>query len=168
MKRTVLFLIALTVLVVSSSAFAATATAPLAISANVAANCTITTSAVAFGAYDPLVANATAATPLDAAGAVNVACTRGATGLRIDLNTGSNPLAGARRMNLGVTEFLTYELYTDPTRTTVWGSGAVAGLAIADAPSKAVRSFPVYGRVPGAQDPAIGAYGDTVTATINF
>jgi len=157
---------ALTVLAVSAPAFAATASASLAVSASVSTNCTITTGPVAFGAYDPVGANAV--TPLDATGAVNVACTRGATGLRIDLNTGSNPLAGARRMNLGVTEFLTYELYTDPTRTTVWGSGAVAGLAIADAPSKAVRSFPVYGRVPGAQDPAIGAYGDTVTATINF
>src|SRR5712691_5700247 len=155
MKRTVLFLITLTV--ISVPAFAGTATAPLPISANVVANCTITTGPVAFGAYDPVVANAAA--PLDTTGAVNVACTRGATGLRIDLNTGSNPLAGARRMLSGATEYLTYELYTDGGHTTVWGSGAGAGggLAIADAPSRAVRSFTVFGRVPAGQDALSGA-----------
>ncbi len=167
MKRTVLFLIALTVLVVSAPAFAATATAPLSISASVSANCTITTSPVAFGAYDPLVANAAA--PKDATGAVNVACTRGASGLRIDLSLGANALGSVRRMLSGVANFMTYELYTDAARTTVWGSGAgTGGLAIADAPSLAVRAFTVFGRVPAAQDVAIGAYADTVTATINF
>ena len=71
MKRSVLFLIALTV--VSTPLFAASKNANLDISASVAANCTITTGPVAFGAYDPVGANAAA--DLLATGSVTVACT---------------------------------------------------------------------------------------------
>ena len=48
------------------SAQQTSATASLAISASVAKNCTITTTPVAFGSYDSVVANATA--PLDSTG----------------------------------------------------------------------------------------------------
>jgi len=65
-------------------------------------------------------------------------------------------------------DFLTYELYTTVARTTVWGTGAVAGLTIPVAPSRAARTFTVFGRVPGAQDVTAASYADTVVATINF
>jgi spore coat protein U-like protein len=65
-------------------------------------------------------------------------------------------------------DFLTYELYQDTARTIVWGSGAAAGLAIGAAPSKAARTFTVYGRVAAAQDVRAASYGDSVVATINF
>src|SRR5512143_902396 len=54
---------------------AATATANLGVSATVTNNCTISTTALAFGSYDPVVANAS--TNLDGTGAVSVACTKG-------------------------------------------------------------------------------------------
>ena len=63
-------------LAAASTAFAGSATSNLAMSANVTANCTISTAAVAFGAYDPIVANA--ATPLDTTGTVTITCTKGA------------------------------------------------------------------------------------------
>jgi len=85
MKRSVLFLIALTV--VSTPLFAASKNANLDISASVAANCTITTGPVAFGAYDPVGANAAA--DLLAAGSVTVACTKGSV-TTIDLGNGGN------------------------------------------------------------------------------
>ena len=148
----------------AAPALAQTATANLAVSATVAKNCSITTTAVAFGSYDPVVANAT--TNLDGTGTVVVACTKGA-GTRIDLGLGSNAQGTTRRMS-GGTDFLTYELYQNTGRTTVWGSGAAAGQPIAAAPSKAARTFTVYGRVPAGQDVAAGSYNDTVVATINF
>jgi len=134
------------------------------VSATVAKNCSITTTAVAFGSYDPIVTNAT--TPLDGTGTVVVTCTKGA-GTRIDLGLGANASGSTRRMT-GGTDFLTYELYQDSGRATVWGSGAVAGQTIATAPSKAPRTFTVYGRVAAAQDVAAASYADTVVATINF
>jgi len=147
----------------ATPALAQTATANLAVSASVSNNCSITTSAVAFGAYDPVVTNAT--TPLDSNGAVIVTCTKGA-GTRIDLGLGSNASGSTRRM-AGGAEFLTYEIYTDSPGGTVWGSGAT-GRSITAAPSKAPRSFTVYGRVPAGQDVSATTYNDTVVATINF
>lgn len=146
---------------------AATATANLAVSAAVSANCTITTTAVAFGAYDPIVANATA--NLDAAGGVTIACTK-RTAATIGLNVGANATGQTRRMLNGsqAGEYLTYELYSDSGRTTVWGNTAGSWLAPAAAPSKDPRSFSVYGRVTASQDVGAGAFTDTVVATVNF
>jgi spore coat protein U-like protein len=65
-------------------------------------------------------------------------------------------------------EYLTYELYSDSVRSTVWGSGAGSGLSLTPAPSRAPRTFDVYGRIPSGQDVAVGSYSDSVVATINF
>ncbi|HUM14049.1 MAG TPA: spore coat protein U domain-containing protein, partial [Candidatus Nitrosotalea sp.] len=54
------------VLGMAAPAFAQTATANLGVSATVAKNCSISTTPVAFGAYDPIVTNAT--NPLDGTG----------------------------------------------------------------------------------------------------
>jgi len=145
-------------------ALAQTASANLSVTATVAKNCSITTTAVAFGSYDPIVANAS--TPLDGTGTVVVTCTKGA-GTRIDLDLGSNAAGSVRRM-LGGTDLLTYELYTDSGHSTVWGAGAGAGQTIAAAPNKNPRTFTVYGRVPAGQDVGAASYADTVVATINF
>jgi spore coat protein U-like protein len=148
----------------AAPALAQTATGNLGVSATVAKNCSITTTAVAFGSYDPIVANAS--TPLDGTGTVVVTCTKGA-GTRIDLDLGSNAAGSVRRM-LGGTDLLTYELYTDSGHGTVWGAGAGAGQTIAAAPNKNPRTFTVYGRVPAGQDVGAASYADTVVATINF
>jgi len=163
MKRSVLFLIALTV--VSTPLFAASKNANLDISASVAANCTITTGPVAFGAYDPVGANAAA--DLLATGSVTVACTKGSV-TTIDLGNGGNLSAGSRRMASG-TDFLNYALYKDAARTQVWGTGLAGGTTAAyNAATRNLTAITVYGTVPQAQDVTVGAYSDTVIATINY
>ena len=152
------------VLGATAPALAQTATANLSVTATVTKNCSITTTPVAFGSYDPIVTNA--ASPLDGTGTVVVTCTKGA-GTRIDLGLGSNATGSTRRM-LGGTDLLTYELYTDTGRSTVWGSGAGAGQSIPAAPNKNPRTFMVYGRVAAGQDVGAASYSDTVVATINF
>jgi spore coat protein U-like protein len=150
---------------ISVPAFAGSATSSLSITASVSANCTITTSPVAFGAYDPVVVNA--ATDLNSTGTVTVACTKG-TAATIDLGNGSNLLAGSRRMGSG-TDFLNYSLYKDAARTLVWGTGLAGGSTYAyTAASKASTAITVYGTVPQSQDVTVGAYSDTVVATINY
>lgn len=149
---------------VSTPALAQTATANLNVTATVANKCTITTNAVSFGTYDPVVNHAS--TPLDASGSVVIACTKGASGTRIDLGQGSHYSSG-RRMQAG-TEFLGYELYSNSGHTTVWGSGVGAGVSPSAAPSIAPRTFEVFGRVAAGQDVGVGSYTDTVVATINF
>ena len=144
---------------------AATATATLATSASVGNNCTITTTPVAFGAYDPVVANASA--NLDGSGTVTVACTKGATST-IGLDLGGNASSGVRRLSNGSGAFLTYEFYQDSNRSTVWGNSGGAVVSLAAAPSKDGRALTVYGRIPSNQDVPSGSYSDTVTATVNF
>lgn len=143
---------------------AATATASMPVSATVNNNCTITTNPIAFGNYDPVVANASA--NLDAAGAVIIACTKGAV-TTLGLDTGANASSSTRRL-ASSGSFLTYEVYQDSSRSTVWGNSGAALYNSGTAPSKDARTFPVYGRVSGGQDVPAGSYTDTVVATVNF
>jgi len=143
----------------------ATATANLAVSTTVGNTCTISTTALAFGAYDPIVTNAS--TALIGQGGVVLTCTKNAA-TTIGLALGANALASVRRMTDGATNYLTYELYQDASSVQVWGTAGVALLTPAVAPSKAPRTFVVYGKVAGGQDVPSGTYTDTVVATVNF
>jgi spore coat protein U-like protein len=142
---------------------AATKTADLAISASVANNCSISTAALAFGAYDPVVTNASA--DLDSTGTVTIACTKGAT-TSVELDLGANFTGTQRRLRDGTT-YLNYQIFQDNARSTVWGTGADRQDTGA-APNKAPRSFTAYGRVGAGQDVPAGSYTDTVVATVNF
>ena len=151
------------------SADAATQTANLSVTASVAANCAISTSAVAFGAYDPIVANAT--TDLDATGTVSVTCTSGASagitlGQGANADTGSTDDVPLRRMNDGATGYLSYALYSDSGRTTTWGN--TVATEVAHTGTGAQANLTVYGRVTAGQNVPVGSYSDTVVATVTF
>ena len=141
-----------------------TSTASLTVTASVSKNCTISTTPVNFGAYDPVAANATA--PLDGVGTIIVSCTKGAPA-KVGLGVGSNAQGTTRRMAAGPA-YLNYELYKDTSRATVWGDTIDAALDIPAAPNRNPRSFTIYGRVPTGQDAQVGNYTDTVVATVNF
>ena len=143
---------------------AATVTASMPVSATVSNNCTITTNPIDFGSYDPVVTNASAT--LDAAGAVIIACTKGAV-TTLGLDTGANAAGGTRQL-ASAGNLLTYELYQDSSRSTVWGNSGAALYNSGTAPSKNARTFPVYGRVSAGQDVPAGSYTDSVVATVNF
>jgi spore coat protein U-like protein len=142
-------------------------TANLSVTASVANNCTITTAVVAFGAYDPIVTNAS--TPLDNNGTVSITCTKKAA-TTIGLGLGAHASGSVRRMVNAddVTEFLTYELYKDSPGGAVWGNSGSDLLTPPVAPSKAQRDFTVYGRVPAGQDVSAAAFSDSVVATVNY
>jgi spore coat protein U-like protein len=137
----------------------------LTVTASVTKNCTISTSPVNFGAYDPVAAHAAA--PLDGTGTVIVTCTKGAPA-KVGLGIGSNAQGTTRRMSGGTAAFLLYELYRDPSRTTIWGDTLDTALDVPAAPDRNPRTFTVYGRVAQAQDASVGSYTDTVVATVNF
>src|SRR5438552_11487927 len=100
----------------SRDARSGTATSTLNVSMGVSNNCTISTAAVAFGAYDPVVANAAAA--LDGTGTVTIACTKN-TAATIGLGLGSYASGAQRRMSdgAGTPSYANYELYQDSGRT---------------------------------------------------
>jgi spore coat protein U-like protein len=143
---------------------AGSANANLSVTSTVSNNCTISTAALAFGSYDPVVTHAS--TDLDGTGTVTIACTKGAAAT-VALGLGSNASGSTRRMKDADNNYLTYEIYQDSNRSTVWGTGADA-LTPPVAPSKAARNFTAYGRVAADQDVPAGSYSDTVVATVNF
>jgi spore coat protein U-like protein len=148
----------------SASLSAGSATTNLSVTATVANNCTISTSTVAFGGYDPVVTNASS--PLAGTGGVTIACTKGAA-TTVGLGLGSNADGSTRRMANG-SEYLTYELYKEVGHTNVWGNSGGDLFTPAAAPSKAPRTFTVYGQVAAGQDVPAGSYSDTVVASVNF
>ena len=158
------FAVALVAVLVGQSApVLADANTNLSLTASVSVNCTISTQTLAFGGYDPVVTHASA--NLDGQGTVTIACTKGSV-TPIDLDLGSNETGTTRRLADG-SNYLSYELYQNAGRTTVWGEGA-AGVTPSAAPDRTARDFNVYGRIAGGQDVPEGSYADTVNATVNF
>jgi spore coat protein U-like protein len=145
-----------------------TAQANLSVTASVTANCTITTTAVAFGPYDPITTNAS--TALDGSGSVSITCTSGASatvtlGQGSNADTGSTDAVPVRRLTDG-SHFLSYTLYQDTNRTTAWGN--TSGTGVASTGTGAAVSLPVYGSVSSGQNVPAGSYTDTVVATVTF
>jgi spore coat protein U-like protein len=163
-------------LLVPAPAHAGSATSNLAVTASISANCTISTTAVAFGAYDPVVANA--ATALNGTGSVIVGCTKGSAP-SITLGLGSNAVGTQRNMlNGSNTDVLGYQLYF-PTNnatpstctfpgTTVWGTTGANIFTPTVPASKATRTYSICGTVTAGQDVSVGSYSDTVVATVSF
>jgi spore coat protein U-like protein len=152
------------------SADAGTATANLAVTASVSANCSITTTALAFGPYDPIVANATA--PLDGQGSVTIACTNGSAAT-VYLGQGLNPATGStdtvplRRLVDGGSDFINYHLYSDNGYSTVWQGPT--GTGVSETGTGLTQTVTVYGQIPAGQTTAPAAsYSDTVVATVSF
>ena len=139
--------------------------ANMQVNANVIRKCTITTQPMAFGNYDPVLANATA--PLDVQTTITVACTKG-TSIDIAMDAGDNAAGTQRRMVDGRRTFLNYEVYKDASRTQRWGEIFGQRYDGGVAPSRDPRQFIAYGRVPGGQDVPEGTFQDTVLVTVQF
>jgi spore coat protein U-like protein len=162
------------VALIAAAPAAAQTSASLAVTAAVSSNCTIATTPVAFGSYDPL-----SAANVTATGTVRVRCTRGAIPT-VALDVGSHASGSIRRMADGAStpSFLAYEL-KKPTANSVgagcpafgagsvWSTGAGA-MAFTAAPSSAVRIYNVCGELAGGQDVPAGSYTDSVLATVTF
>ncbi len=158
----------------TGDALAGTATANLSVTATVDASCTINTSPVNFGTYQP-----TAATPTFVSGSLTIACVKGTTpaiGLSGGGNPGLNP--GQRAMANAVTsEQLSYFLYkpalaTPNTCTTnetdAWGATGTERLEPGATTTINAATYSICGKIPAQQDVSTGSYQDTVIATVEF
>lgn len=167
-RKAIYLAVSVLALGVSGAAIAGTASDDLAVSASIAANCTIdASSGLAFGAYDPIVTNKSV--DLEGDGTISVTCTNGSA-VTIELNGGLNedgaaPAAPARRMADGA-NFLSYTLFSDAGRTALWATGAAVD--VEDTGTGVVSSHTVYGSVAADQNVPVGNYADTVSATVTF
>ncbi|AYQ27321.1 MULTISPECIES: spore coat U domain-containing protein [unclassified Polaromonas] len=168
--KTKLALVALAALAAMSSAQAVTETADLGVSLTLDSGCQFSapSDAVAFARTT----STSAAVTLDATGTLNVTCTSG-TNYTIGLNGGANntgsvdtPALGSRRMQGTAGNYVTYDLYQEPTHTTFWGN-VVNSDTFSSVGTGNPEAIPVYGRVTNVNAVA-GVYADTVTATITY
>jgi len=168
-KALVSVALVITLVAVAPAAFAGSATNPLTLSATVINNCSITTTAVAFGNYDPL-----SASPNQASGTVVIACTKNAAP-SIWLGNGNN-YSSNRRMTDG-TNFMNYEIYQPASNaagaacayTQRWGQTVGTDVFTPTAsPGKAARTYNVCGQITAGQDLAAATFNDSVLATVNF
>ncbi|HVE65888.1 MAG TPA: spore coat U domain-containing protein [Thermoanaerobaculia bacterium] len=166
MKKVLFGALALGVVVLAAPASAAT-TADVGVSATVVSSCSITALPVEFGNYDAL-----SATADDATGSVSVSCSVGSNpkiwlGQGLYAGGGSTDAVPVRRMANGANR-LSYQLFQESGRTTIWGATDPSSPAAVTANDLDPVTSTIYGRIPINQLSTVGAYADTVLATVNF
>ncbi|WP_020649845.1 Csu type fimbrial protein [Solimonas variicoloris] len=132
-------------------------------------SCSASTSAVSFGNYSPF-----SSVDLDTTGTVTVTCTALlsiAVNYTIKLGPGVSGSFNPRRLSTGPYT-LNYNLYTNSTRTSVWGDGTGSTQTVSDGYALGLlivtRNYTVYGRLPARQNAASGVYSDTVVVTVEY
>lgn len=123
-----------------------------------AASCTVSSSGVTFGTYDP----------------VDAADTRGTGTIRLSCDASVNAtvaLSGGGQatidhaMSNGVSQ-LAYTLYADAQRAAIWGDGTGGSQTVSFAGT--VIDHPVYAVIPARQRVTAGSYEDTITLTVSY
>jgi spore coat protein U-like protein len=154
----------LTILLAATPASAATTGTTLNVSATVTANCTVSSSAVAFGTVNPL-----SGSDVDASGGITVTCTNGTAWVAAaGVGSGTGASFASRKMASGG-NLLNYSLYTDAARANVWGDGTGATTTFSNTGSGIAQAVTVYGRVPSGQATVPpGSYTDTVSVTVTY
>jgi spore coat protein U-like protein len=134
------------------------------------ANCNVNATSVSFGAY-----NVFNPSPTDATGQVTVSCTGLVLSLsvsyQIQLSPGSSGSFAARTLVSGA-NLLSYNLYRDAARTSIWGDGSSGTSTVNDGYSlglfTVIRNYNVYGRIPALQNAVAGSYADSIIVTVNY
>ena len=153
-------------------AVAGTANTNFNVTARVVNNCTVSSSSISFGDYDP-----TSPAGVGAQGTITAKCTKGDV-VSVALNQGANPAPGstpvepARRMTNGASNYLPYHIYVaaSPNKQE-WGSGAAGkNQPLAQiAPGVSVPIiFTTYGSLPAGTNVPAGEYTDIVVAIVTF
>lgn len=125
----------------------------------VSPSCTATASGISFGSYkaqNPAVAFT---------GSIRVLCIGGAATFTIALTGGSSGNIAARTMRTA-TATLNYQLYSDPSHTTLWGDGSVGSIVGPITGSVAVVT--VYGLLFAGQHVPPGLYADVIQAIVSY
>jgi spore coat protein U-like protein len=146
----------------STSLFAATVTNTMPVQITIQNACNVSTTApttLDFGTQGPLTAN------VDQTATITVTCTTGAN-YNVGLDGGGGGAINARRMVNGANT-VAYQLYSDSSRTVVWGN-TVGTDTVAGSGNGSAQPFTVYGRVPPQATPPAGVYNDTVNVTVTY
>lgn len=122
--------------------------------------------AVSFGAYDVF-----SSLPADGTGSITFRCNGVGPGdlVTVHISKGNATSFLPRTMTAGA-ESMSYNLYSDASRTQIWGDGTSGTSAYGPStpPDATDVTLTVYGRIPALQDVAAGSYADSVVISINY
>ena len=148
-------------LAASPCAAAGRATNQFRVSVNPIASCTVSAAPLIFLIPVPTNIN------VDATSTITVKCPRN-TAFTIDIDTGLYANGINRRVyNAGFNAYINYDVYKDPPRSAVWGTGGAKNVAGNSGLTGTVL-IPVYGRVASVKTLKSGSYRDTLTITVTF
>lgn len=144
--------------------------ASLADCIGIGCSCSVEAVPMNFGTYNPISAQS-----VDTTGTVSVTCSALVAGLNVSydilLNQGNGGSFNPRSLSNGG-DNLNYQLYTNSTRTTIWGDGTSGTQVVSDGYLLNLfseeRDYTVYGRIPGSQNVSTGSYNDTITVTVEY
>lgn len=140
-------------------AAATTTTTTFAVTASVQGTCSVSATALSFGAYT--------GTALTNSNTITVNCTGGTT-YNVGLSAGAGGSVTTRKMTgqyLGGS--LGYALYSNAGRSVNWGQ-TVGTDTVAGTGTGVAQSLTVYGQIPTGTAPAADGYSDTITATVTY
>jgi len=126
-----------------------------------AAACTVSTTGVAFGLYDPQGNSA-----VDSLGEVEVTCPDSTT-YNITLSEGQGSFS-TRHLTNASADVLEYNLFTDATYQFVWGDGGAGTESVSGSADNLGTLHSIYGLVPGGQNIPAGSYNDTIVVTVTY
>lgn len=131
-------------------------------------NCRISTTPVNFGVYDVF-----SSYVQDSTGTITVTCQNPEMKplpVVISLNAGGSGTFNPRQMRASSgTDRLNYYLFTDPSRTVIWGDGTGGSSIVSSQITKSTTfNAVVYGRILPGQNVGVGNYSDVLTATVTW
>ncbi|MGZ5201401.1 MAG: Csu type fimbrial protein [Telluria sp.] len=143
-----------------------------------AAGCSVSSSGLAFGRYEPLTFEGRLlSVSVTSDATISVACTGIVTGGAYSIALGPSMTGGGDRIS---TRYLSnpaggpdmaFNVYRDPSYTSVWGDGITAGATLGGTigPGDSNLTHTVYGRIPGGQNTLrAGSFSTSMTITISY
>jgi len=163
MKNTLFYSVLLFVIgfvLVPAVVMGATTTTTFNVQTNLIGACSATASNMDFGDLP-----ASSSFTNNGSSDVTVNCSPG-TVYAVRLNGGSNPTGvnTERRLRNG-TGYLTYYLYADSARTTIFVIDTTAVMVTGNG---SPQSTPIYGSITGSGSQPTGTYSDVVTVTVTY
>ncbi|WP_345972614.1 spore coat U domain-containing protein [Sulfurimonas diazotrophicus] len=137
-----------------------------------AATCSVSSTGLAFGSYNPFDLASVTTT-----GTITIQCTTLKLNDRVQatllLSTGSSNSYSARTMQNDAAETLAYNIYTSSNYALVWGDGnsgteVVSDKFFAKLLAPATKNYTMYARIPAGQDAGVGTYQDVITVTVEY
>ena len=106
-------------------------------------------------------------TNVDSSTTITVKCPPN-TPFVIDIDNGLYPNGINRRVyNSGYNAYINYDVYKDPPRSSVWGTGSAKNYS-GNSGATGTATVPVYGRVASVRTLQSGGYTDRLTVTVSF